>query len=97
MGSSNHNGRALPARFVLSAPTSSDTCLRGGEQVQTPEPNADEAIKEIATLLARAYERRASLRLVHSPPRQEIASTEELANSAEKSVHGLTLTPRRKD
>jgi hypothetical protein len=60
------------------------------------EPRVEDAISEIAVLLATAYRRRANIRLVHST-REPLASTEELANSGEPSVHELTLTRQRKD
>ena len=59
------------------------------------EPNIDDAIRDIAGLLAEAYRRRARLRLVPSQP-GPLPSTE-LANSGEQSVHELTLTRRRKE
>jgi hypothetical protein len=60
------------------------------------EPRLDDAIKEIALFLAAAYRRRASIRLVRTPPEQ-IPSTEELAISGDRSVHELTLTRQRKE
>ncbi|MGI8989062.1 MAG: hypothetical protein ACR2I2_05690 [Bryobacteraceae bacterium] len=65
--------------------------MRNGE-----EPKLDDAIKEIAALLAAAYQRRASIRLVHARP-EPLPSTEELAISGERSVHELTLTRQRKE
>ena len=56
----------------------------------------DEAISEIAMLLATAYQRRASPRFVHTTP-DPLPSTEELAIPGERSVHGLTLTRRREE
>ena len=60
------------------------------------EPKVDDAIKEIAALLAAAYERRARIRLVHPTP-ESAPSTEGLANAGETSRHELTLTRRRKE
>jgi hypothetical protein len=60
------------------------------------EPKVDDAIKEIAALLATAYQRRAKVRLVHTTP-EPLPSTEGLANTVEPSVHELTLTSRRKE
>ena len=60
------------------------------------EPKVDDAIKEIAALLAAAYERRGRIRLVHPTP-QSAPSTERLANAGETSRHELTLTRRRKE
>ena len=60
------------------------------------EPKIDDAIKEIAALLAAAYNRRARIRLVHPTP-QSSPSTEGLANAGETSRHELTLTRRRKE
>ena len=60
------------------------------------EPKVDDAIKEIAALLAAAYMRRARIRLVHTTP-EPLLSTEGLANAGETSRHELTLTRRRKE
>jgi hypothetical protein len=60
------------------------------------EPKVDDAIKEIAALLAAAYKRRARIRLVYTTP-EPPPSTEELANTGETSPHELTLTRRRKE
>ena len=59
------------------------------------EPKVDDAIKEIAALLA-AYKRRASIRLVHKTP-EPLPSTEGLDNAGETSPHELKLTGRRKE
>ena len=58
--------------------------MGGGE-----EPRVEDAINEIAVLLAAAYRRRARIRLVRTAPRP---STEGLDNTGEQSVHELTLT-----
>jgi hypothetical protein len=58
------------------------------------ERKLDDAILEIATLLAAAYRRRASIRLVHRTP-DSFPSTEELANARDLSVHELRLTSQR--
>jgi hypothetical protein len=60
------------------------------------EPKVDDAIKEIAALLAAAYKRHSEIRLVHTTP-GPLPSTEGLANTGETSVHELTLTRRRKE
>jgi hypothetical protein len=60
------------------------------------EPKVDDAIKEIAALLAAAYKRRARIQLVHTKP-EPIPSTEGLANTGDTSPHELTLTRRRKE
>lgn len=60
------------------------------------EPKVDDAIKEIAALLAAAYKRRARIRLVHRTP-ESAPSIEGLANAGETSRHELTLTRRRKE
>jgi len=60
------------------------------------EPKVDDAIKEIAALLAAAYRRRARMRLVHRAP-EPLPSTEGLDNSGEPSVHVLRLTSQRKE
>jgi hypothetical protein len=60
------------------------------------EPTVDDAINEIAVLLAAAYKRRASIRLTHTTPKG-LQSTEELAISGTPSVHELTLTRQRKE
>jgi len=60
------------------------------------DPSLDEAIREIAALLAVAYQRHARVRQVGSlnPP---LPSTEALDNAGETSPHELTLTRRRKE
>ena len=60
------------------------------------EFKVDDAIKEIAALLAIAYERRARIRLVDPMPARR-PSTEELANSGETSPHEVTLTSQRRE
>jgi hypothetical protein len=60
------------------------------------EPKVDDAIKEIAALLASAYVRRARIRLVPPAP-EPIPSIEGLANASETRPHELTLTGRRKE
>ena len=60
------------------------------------EPKIDNAIKEIAALLAAAYWRRARIRLVHTTP-EPLPSTQGLENMGETSPHELTLTRRRKE
>ena len=60
------------------------------------EPKVDDAIGEIAALLAAAYKRRAKIRLVHMTP-QPLPSTEGLAIKGELSVHELKLTRRREE
>ena len=60
------------------------------------ETNVEEAIKEIAALLAAAYQRRSRIRLVH-PTLEPAPSTEGLANTGETSVHVSRLTAERKD
>ena len=65
--------------------------MQGGE-----EPSVEDAINEIAALMAAAYRRRAGIRLV----RTSIAllpSTERLDTTGEQSVHELTLTGQRKE
>src|ERR1039458_9513440 len=69
----------------------------GGEHMQLgEEPKVDDAIEEIAALLAAAYERRAKIRLVHTTP-EPLPSTEGLDNTGETSPHELKLTGRRKE
>lgn len=65
--------------------------MRNGE-----EPKVDDAIREIAALLAAAYRRRARIRLVRATP-EPTPSTEELAIPGVQSVHGLTLTRQREE
>ena len=60
------------------------------------EPKLDDAITDIAALLAVAYGRRARIRLVRSTP-APLQSTERLENTGEVSPHELTLTRRRKE
>jgi hypothetical protein len=59
------------------------------------EPKVDDAINEIAALLAAAYNRLARIRLVHATPK--CPSTEGLANTGETSVHELNLTGQREE
>lgn len=59
------------------------------------EPTVDDAITEIAALLAVAYQRRARMRLVRSAT-EAFLSTEALDNTGEPSPHELTLTRQRK-
>lgn len=60
------------------------------------DSNLDEAVREIARLLAVAYRRHARVRQVGvtNPP---LPSTEALDNTGEPSPHELTLTGRRKE
>jgi hypothetical protein len=69
----------------------------GGDDMQNgEEPKVDQVIKEIGALLATAYKRRASIRLVPTTA-EPVPSTEGLANAGETSPHELTLTRRRKE
>ncbi len=65
--------------------------MRNGE-----ESKVEDAIKDIAALLATAFQRRASIRVVRAAP-EPLPSTEELAISGDQSVHELTLTRQRKE
>ena len=65
--------------------------MQSGEEFRV-----DDAIREIAALLAAAYRRRASPRFVHTTP-EPLPSTEKLAIPSERSVHGVTLTRRREE
>ena len=60
------------------------------------EFNVDDAIREIAALLATAYQRRASPRFLQTTP-ELLPSIEELAIPGERSVHELTLTRWREE
>jgi len=60
------------------------------------DPSLDEAVREIATLLAVAYRRHAQVRRAGSPS-PPLLSTEALDNTGEPSPHELTLTRRRKE
>lgn len=60
------------------------------------DPSLDEAIREVATLLAVAYRRQARILRV-DPATTPLASTERLDNTGEPSPHELTLTRRRKE
>ena len=60
------------------------------------DPTLDEAIHEVAALLAAAYRRRARIRLV-TPSKPPLESTEALDNTGKPSPHELTLTRRRKE
>ena len=55
---------------------------------------ANEAVTQIAELFAKAYRRYAELRLLRPAP-EALPSTEALANTAEPSVHELTLTGQK--
>ena len=59
-------------------------------------PVLDDAIRDIASLLASAYKRRARIPLVLTTPEQIPASLQ-LANAGETSVHELRLTSMRKE
>ena len=59
------------------------------------EPKVDDALIEIAALLAAAYQRLARIRLVHITP-EPLLSTGGLDKRAETSVHELKLTGQRK-
>jgi 3-methyladenine DNA glycosylase/8-oxoguanine DNA glycosylase len=63
---------------------------------RSEECSLDDAINEIAALLAAAYQRRVRIRLVRPTP-EALPSTEGLANAGEESVHELTLTGERKE
>jgi len=65
--------------------------MQSGEELRI-----DDAIQEVAALLAAAYRRRARIRLV-SPATEAVHSTVRLANAAEKSVHELKLTGQREE
>ncbi len=65
--------------------------MQGGEG-----PKVEDAINEIAALLAAAYRRRARIRLVRTST-EPLPSTEGLDTTGEQSVHELTLTGQRKD
>ena len=65
--------------------------MQGGE-----EHRVEDAIDEIAALLAAAYRRRARIRLVRTST-EPLTSTEGLDNTREQSVHELTLTGQRKE
>ena len=60
------------------------------------ESKLDDAITEIAVLMAAAYRRRARIRLVQVGP-ESLPSTKELDCLDAKRVHELTLTSRRKE
>ena len=94
VGSSNHSD-FTPVRAHI---TPRQAARLGGEHMQRgEEPNkVDDAIKEIAALLAAAYERRVRIRLVRSTI-DPLVSTEGLANTGETRLHELTLTRRRKE
>jgi len=53
-------------------------------------------LRDITALLATAYQRRAEIRLIQ-PITSPLQSTEELDNTAEPSLHELTLTRPRKE
>jgi len=65
--------------------------MHGGDELRV-----EDAIKQIAALIAAAYRRRARIRLVHTTP-EPLPSTEGLDNTGEQSVHELTLTGQRKE
>ena len=94
MGSSNHGGHTL---LVCAHITLARMRALGGEHMQrSEEPKVDDAINEIAALLAAAYQRRARIRLVHTTP-EPVASTEDVDNTGETRLHELTLTGPRKE
>ena len=83
----------------LSTPTTRIVRLQphGSEHMERDEERkVDDAIVEIAALLAAAYRRHGKIRLVHSTP-EPLPSTGELANAGETSVHELNLTGLRKE
>ena len=59
-------------------------------------PVLDDAIRDIASLLALAYKRRVRIPLVRTASEQIPASLQ-LANAGETSAHELRLTRMRKD
>ena len=65
--------------------------MQGGE-----EPRVEDAIKEIAALMAAAYRRRGKIRLVRTST-EPLPSIEGLDTTVEQSVHELTLTGQRKE
>lgn len=73
-----------------------DTYPRGEHMQSGEEPRVDDAIQEVAALLAAAYRRRAKIRLV-SVTTEALPSTVGLANAGEKSVHELKLTGQREE
>jgi hypothetical protein len=56
----------------------------------------DDALREIAVLLAAAYQRHARIPLIR-PAQESLPSTTGLDNAAEPSLHELTLIRRRKE
>lgn len=60
------------------------------------EPKIDDAIEEIAALMAAAYKRHTKIRLVYTKA-EPLPSTEGLANTGERSVHELNLTGQREE
>ena len=60
------------------------------------ERKVDDAIGEIAALLAAAYKRYAKIRLLHAKV-EPLPSTDGLANTGETSVHELNLTRQREE
>jgi hypothetical protein len=92
--SSNHDGHTLPVRTHIFL---ARVRALGGDHVEYGEDlKVDDAIKEIAALLAAAYMRRARIRLIHTTP-EALPSTEGLANAGETRPHELKLTGRRKE
>ena len=97
IGSSNHNWPIAAALSVRTHITLARRRALGGEHMQRgEEPKVDDAINEIAALLAAAYQRRARIRLVQATP-GALPSTEGLDNTGETSLHELRLTGRRKE
>ena len=60
------------------------------------EPKVDDAINEIAALLAAAYQRRARIRLVRPTLPSRSRQQRDLDNTGEPSPHELTLTGQEK-
>jgi hypothetical protein len=94
--SRHHNQPSAAASFYVR--THSILARRraiGDERMQNGEVSTvDEAVGEIAALLATAYQRYATLRLVRPAP-EALPSTEALDNTGEPSPHELRLTGRR--
>ena len=68
--------------------------MQRGEEPKVEDAIKDIAAKDIAALLAAAYQRRARIRFVRTTP-EPLPSTEGLDNTGERSVHELKLTSQK--
>jgi hypothetical protein len=101
IGSSNYNGHNSTPSSLTSVHThnwSGNACLSLPEKFMqgAEEQDIENVIKEIGTLLATAYRRRAKLPLLPKNLASS-AAIEALENQGQTSVHGLRLTCQREE